>query len=164
MSLKDHHWNNLLNALYEKKCTPYIGAGASAKWLPLASDLSKGWAEKYGYPLEDVSDLSRVAQFLELEYDDPLFPKNLFSQEIRKIESPEFSLDENRNTPHALLADLNLPIYITTNYDHFMEKALKSRGKNLLANFVDGIIMLKELEFLLFLIIRAHITLQWLHH
>jgi hypothetical protein len=135
MSLKDHHWNNLLNALYEKKCTPYIGAGASAKWLPLASDLSKGWAEKYGYPLEDVSDLSRVAQFLELEYDDPLFPKNLFSQEIKKIESPEFSLDENRNTPHALLADLNLPIYITTNYDHFMEKALKSRGKEPVSEF-----------------------------
>ena len=135
MSLKDYHWNNLLNALYQKKCTPFIGAGASAKWLPIASDLSKGWAEKYDYPLEDVSDLSRVAQFLELEYDDPLFPKNLLSEAIRKIESPEFSLDENRNTPHALLADLNLPIYITTNYDHFMEKALESRGKEPVSEF-----------------------------
>jgi hypothetical protein len=135
MSLKDYHWNNLLNALYQKKCTPFIGAGASAQWLPLASDLSKGWAEKYDYPLEDVSDLSRVAQFLELEYDDPLFPKNLLSEAIRKIEPPHFSLDENRNTPHALLADLNLPVYITTNYDHFMEKALVSRGKEPVSEF-----------------------------
>jgi hypothetical protein len=135
MSLKDYHWDNLLTALYQKKCTPFIGAGASSQWLPLARDLSKGWAETYGYPLEDVFDLSRVAQFLELEYDDPLFPKNLLSQEIKKIEPPDFSLDENRNTVHALLADLNLPIYITTNYDHFMEKALESRGKEPVSEF-----------------------------
>jgi hypothetical protein len=37
-------------------------------------------------------------------------------------------LGEFRNAPLAVLADLNLPIYITTNYDHFVEKALETRG------------------------------------
>jgi len=37
-------------------------------------------------------------------------------------------LGEFRNAPLAVLADLNLPIYITTNYDHFIEKALETRG------------------------------------
>jgi hypothetical protein len=31
--------------------------------------------------------------------------------------------------PHGVLADLPLPVYITTNYDDFMVRALESRGK-----------------------------------
>jgi hypothetical protein len=128
MSLNDYQWDDLLNNLYKKKCCPFIGAGASAEWLPLASNLSKELAEKYDYPLEDIYNLSRVAQFLEIE-NDHMFPKNLLSQEIKKIKPPDFALEENRNAIHSLLADLNLPIYVTTNYDHFMEAALESRGR-----------------------------------
>lgn len=135
MSLNDYQWDNLLNALYKKKCCPFIGAGASAKWLPLASNLSKEFAEKYDYPLEDIYNLSRVAQFLEIENDDHMFPKNLLGQEINKIKPPDFALEENRNTPHSLLADLNLPIYVTTNYDHLMEIALESRGRTPISEF-----------------------------
>ena len=51
------------------------------------------------------------------------------------IMPPDFSLDEFRNTPPAVLADLNLPIYFTTNYDHFIEEALKSRGKEPVTDF-----------------------------
>lgn len=32
-------------------------------------------------------------------------------------------------TPHSNLARLNLPVYITTNYDNFMEYAIRKRGK-----------------------------------
>ena len=39
------------------------------------------------------------------------------------------------NTPYAVLADLNIPIYITTNYDHFMEAALRSKGKEPVSEF-----------------------------
>ena len=42
---------------------------------------------------------------------------------------------EFRNTPPAVLADLNLPVYITTNYDHFIEATLESRGKQPISDF-----------------------------
>ena len=38
--------------------------------------------------------------------------------------------DNGRLPLHAVLADLSLPIYITTNYDDFMYQALKSRNRN----------------------------------
>ena len=44
------------------------------------------------------------------------------SRLLRKIPLPDFA---GPNEPHALLADLNLPLYITTNYDHFMAEAIR---------------------------------------
>ena len=102
----------------------------SAEWLPLAKDIASKWAKEYGYPLNDSHDLGSVAQFLAIQNQDDLSPKAILSNELKDIQPPNFSLEENRSMPHATLADFNLPIYITTNYDYFMEAALKSRGKD----------------------------------
>jgi hypothetical protein len=42
------------------------------------------------------------------------------------VQLPDFRAQDQ---PHALLADLRLPIYITTNYDDFMYQALLDRGR-----------------------------------
>ncbi|MFZ0510240.1 MAG: SIR2 family protein [Candidatus Nitrosopolaris sp.] len=63
---------------------------------------------------------------------DEQVPKHLLSNELRKIKPPDF---KDRNTPPSVLADLNLPIYITTNYDHFIEEALKTRRKEPISDF-----------------------------
>src|SRR5215216_2412887 len=127
MSLTNLQWKSLLESIEQKKCTPFIGAGASSNWLPLGRQIVDKWKEENDYPLDDY-DLARVAQFLAIENGDELSPKNILSSELKKIEPPNFSLEENRNTPYAVLADLNLPLYITTNYDYFMEEALKVHG------------------------------------
>lgn len=44
-------------------------------------------------------------------------------------------LGKFRDTPPAILADPDLPDYMTTNYDHFIEAALISRGKTPKSNF-----------------------------
>ncbi|MGB8035171.1 MAG: hypothetical protein WCF03_15265 [Nitrososphaeraceae archaeon] len=44
-------------------------------------------------------------------------------------------LGKFRDTPPAVLADPDLPDYMTTNYDHFIEVALISRGKTPKSNF-----------------------------
>jgi len=134
MSLTNLQWKSLLESIDEKKCTPFIGAGASSSWLPLARQIANKWKEDYDYPLDDY-DLARVAQFLAIQNEDELSPKHILSKELKKIKPPNFSLEENRNTPYAVLADLNLPLYITTNYDYFMEEALKSRGKRPVSEF-----------------------------
>jgi hypothetical protein len=135
MSLTILQWKNLLESLEQKKCTPFIGAGCSAEWLPLGSDIARQWAIDYGYPLKDSDDLARVAQFLAIANRNELAPKYIISRELKEKKPPNFALPEYINTPYALLADLNLPIYITTNYDYFMEAALKERGKAPVSEF-----------------------------
>jgi hypothetical protein len=129
MSLKETEWEDLLYAIQEKKCTPFIGAGACFPWLPLGKDVAKQWSEKYNYPLSDSTQLSRVAQFVAIDNDNYVYPKKIIGREISKIKPPNFALEKYKDTPYSILADLNLPIYITTNYDHFMESSLKSKGK-----------------------------------
>jgi hypothetical protein len=86
-------------------------------------------AEEYDYPFLDTYDLGRVADFMAISSDDQEFPKKVLSRTIKKISLPNFASVEYVNTPHTVLADLDLPVYITINYDNFMEEALMSRGK-----------------------------------
>jgi hypothetical protein len=48
------------------------------------------------------------------------------SQRLKKSSIPDF---QEPDEPHAVLADLPLPVYITTNYDDFMARALASRNR-----------------------------------
>jgi hypothetical protein len=130
MSLREVDWEDLLKAVKKRQCTPFIGAGACVPWLPLGNQIAREWAEKYGYPLEDSSQLARVAQFMGIDRGWEMFPKTELSERIGLIDHPNFSNKDFKDNPHAVLADLNLPVYITTNYDQFMEAAVLSRGKN----------------------------------
>jgi len=123
-TLGESDWENLLQRIKDKECTPFTGAGACAGTLPLASEIADQWAEKYGYPLTDSGNLARVAQFLAVD-QDPMFPKQVIRRQFQKTDPPCFEANE----PHCVLADLKLPIYITTNYDSFMFQALKSRER-----------------------------------
>jgi hypothetical protein len=123
--LTDEDWNDLLEPIASKNCTPFIGAGASAGTLPTGGAIARRWAKEYSYPLTDASDLARVAQFLALRRHD-MFPKTTLIKEFAKVNPPDFTKPDE---PHAVLADLELPIYITTNYDPFMTRAIESRNR-----------------------------------
>jgi hypothetical protein len=124
-SLQDRDWKKLITLIRTGKCTPFIGAGASWPTLPLGSHLAREWSAEYDYPLEDKSDLPRVAQFLAID-NWAMFPKDLLQQRFQGIQAPDFA---SPGEPHAALADLGLPIYVTTNYDSFMRQALVRRGR-----------------------------------
>ena len=121
-------WEEILNSIYEQKCTPFIGAGACSDWIPLASEVSSQMAAKYEYPLDDIKELDRVSQYVAIVKND-MVPKTYIVRWLKEIKPPDFSKLKYRDTPHAVLADLNLPLYITTNYDEFMEQAIRCRGK-----------------------------------
>jgi SIR2-like domain len=125
-TLTDGDWELLLSRIELGECTPFLGAGACFGVLPLGHEIAQEWAERWGYPLDDdARDLVRVAQFLAVRFD-AMFPKDQMLIRLRNVTPPDFTgLDE----PHHVLATLNLPVYITTNYDDFMIQALKSRGK-----------------------------------
>jgi hypothetical protein len=136
--MTEHGWSETIwkILLYDitsnpPRCIPFIGPGASERWIQLDA-IVKEWAETYKYPytLEDSFQLPRVSQFLAIKEGDESVPKKLLSIGIRDFDSRTmFSAPEYKNTVYAVLADLNLPIYVTTNYDHLMEDALTYKGK-----------------------------------
>jgi hypothetical protein len=93
--------------------------------LPLSENIAEEWATRYEYPLADRGDLTRVAQYLAVEFD-PNLPKQHLVDLVQNCEPPDFTAPDE---PHAVLARLPLPIYLTTNYDDFMVRALRSEGK-----------------------------------
>jgi hypothetical protein len=119
--LTEEDWDVLLRRIDKQKCTPFLGAGAAYGVLPLGGEIAKQWADKYGYPMEDRSNLIAVSQFLALKYSDSVFPKDLIVEMFENIAPPNFN---DADEPHRVLADMNLPVYVTTNYDDFMTRAL----------------------------------------
>jgi hypothetical protein len=123
-------WNELCYNIKENKCVPFVGPGASAQWIPPAREISEKLAQQYDYPSHDTSDLGKVSEFMAISSGDQEFPKKVVGRAIKEISLPSFASSEYLNTTHSVLADLDLPVYITLDYDNLMEQALKSKGKN----------------------------------
>jgi hypothetical protein len=119
-------WPPLLTRIDSHRCTPFLGAGASSGTLPLGSDVAERWAREEDYPLDDVRDLGRVAQFVSVKHGDPMWPKERLCEELCDVGPPDF---DRPDEPHAVLAELPLPIYVSTNYDDFMVQALRRAGR-----------------------------------
>jgi hypothetical protein len=124
-TLTERDWENLVRKIARGNCVPFLGAGACYGSLPLGWEIAHEWAERYYYPMSDTGDLVRVAQFLAVEYD-LTFPKELVLERLGTGNPPDFRAPDE---PHAVLADLPLKVYLTTNYDDFMMKALASRWR-----------------------------------
>ena len=125
-SLNETDWLLLLRRIKDGKCTPFLGAGACYGVLPLAREIAKDWSREYASPMTDCDDLARVAQFLAIQFD-PMFPKEELLENFQSVSPPDFRAQDE---PHGILADLPLPVYMTTNYDDFMVKALKDRNRD----------------------------------
>ena len=127
--LEEKDWALLLQRIKEGKCTPFIGAGACAGKIPVGSQIASEWAKKYDYPMQDSYDLIHVAQFVAVT-EDSMTTKEEICKKIKEL--LKGVTNEYFETPdelYGVLADLPLPVYLTTNYDDLLERALESRGK-----------------------------------
>ncbi len=70
--------------------------------------------------------MARVAQYLAVLYD-PVFPKEQIQTIYENADPPQFN---DPASPYNILASLHLPIYITANFDNFMEDALRHQHKD----------------------------------
>jgi hypothetical protein len=125
-TLKKRDWELLLKRIKDGKCTPFLGAGACHPKLPIGAEIAQEWVQKYAYPVKDERDLVRVAQFLAVKYDS-MYPKEQLLE--RLFGNVPLLNVKDPDEPHCVLADLPLPVYLTTNYDDFIMQALKSRNK-----------------------------------
>jgi hypothetical protein len=124
-------WTTLIRNIAAHECTPFLGAGACCGILPLGREIAGRLSEDYGYPWKKSSgDLAKVAQFTAVKHGRNTMVRALKSEFVDgqgKSKSPNF---DDPDEPHAVLAALPLPVYITTNYDDFMFQALKAVGKD----------------------------------
>ena len=143
-------WTTLLENVADGECTPILGPGVTRRLLPSPADLARSLAAKYGYPFPDDDHLPRVAQFVGTL--DPLrlrkevlrllaegfrrwhglpggsgAPREL-AQAVRSADWPALVRASGESEIHHQLADLNLPLYLTTNFDPFLALALEARG------------------------------------
>ena len=124
--LTDTQWDILLTRIKEGHCTPFLGSGASWPTLPLGGTIAAEWADAHDFPFKDErNDLPQVAQYLAVSSDEPMYPKELIARRLNTKETPDFTPPE----PHAVLARLPFPVYLTTNYDDFMYQALVAHGQ-----------------------------------
>jgi hypothetical protein len=120
------NWRLLVSRIASGNCTPFLGAGAAARTLPLGGDIALRWAEEYGYPLSDGGDLARVAQFIAVR-EDPMAPKEMLCAELKRYSVSDSGADDD---PHSQVAELPLSVFITTNYDNLLFEALRAKGKD----------------------------------
>jgi hypothetical protein len=124
--LKEEDWKVLIARINDKKCTPILGTGMRSSVVTLRSKIAQDWTKDEGYPLEDSGNLARVARFISLKYD-PEYTRRRLVDQMATVTPPDYNDPDN---PYKILADLPLPVYITTGYDDFMFQALKKAEKD----------------------------------
>lgn len=127
----------LAEAITSQRCILFLGAGVhapppegstfeygAAQRPPTGSALSQQLASscklQERFPLEDRSNLQRVALFYEIAQSRRLLV-DAVTDAVQKDKQPSPML-------HAL-AELGFPLVITTNYDQLFEDALRTAGK-----------------------------------
>jgi SIR2-like domain len=124
-------WESIVRRIKRGTCTPFLGAGASGDAIPLGSRIAQTWADEHSYPFADRWDLAQVAQFLAIK-KDPVWPKEEIQELFGTYPPPDPAQADH---PYAILARLPLPIYLTTNYDDFLARALRARGRKPVEEF-----------------------------
>lgn len=127
MSWPKYNWEALVGKIRKGRCTPFLGSGACVPPLPTGGKLAEICAQHFQYPFDEHrDDLSKVTQYAVMQADSWAV-RDFVGDYLKGCGRPDF---ENPNEPHRLLADLGLPIYITTNYDSFMLDALEWCGRD----------------------------------
>jgi hypothetical protein len=149
-------WPTLLQRIYMGLCTAFLGPRVTTGLLPPAEVVAELLADANNYPCSDRQNLARVAQYvasidrgkLRTDYlwilqrglfqslgikptaeQRRRFEKAGLDATIEALEWARLSLVDHEDEVHHLLADLPLPLYVTTNADSFMFQALRQRGR-----------------------------------
>jgi hypothetical protein len=128
-------WKRLLTRINEDKCTPVIGSGActappigcdpgawAALNYPARTRISEAFAAEFGYPLDDSKDLERVARYVAAT-NDVMAPKEAYARFFKDLAPPNFA--DCPSEPHRVLSELPFAVYLTSNFDNWMSRALE---------------------------------------
>lgn len=146
-------WPALLRSIEQGKCTPILGPGLLETLVGSPREVARRWAEEYHFPLAPHAreDLPQVAQYLAVDQNQG-FLRSELGQSLRKEllarfgdrlpaalnDAPLVTLlsavralrcAETPYEPHAVLAALPFPIYLSTNPDDLLAEALRAKER-----------------------------------
>jgi hypothetical protein len=145
-------WTVLLENIADGVCTPFLGPGVTEGLLPSPSTIAEALADSHNYPFQDRDHLPQVAQFVGTLDNARLrrglmqmltagFKKRIglrptpqdrrlgLSEAIEEAGWEQVAQEVIESEVHHQLADLGLPLYLTTNFDNFMTLALRAKGR-----------------------------------
>lgn len=147
-------WPVLLQQISEGRCTPILGPGFNEALLGCPREIAQRWAETYHFPMapHQRDDLPQVAQYLAIQ-QARVFPRTELLKYLRNElwgrygssladtmrEAPLMALltevgaqcrAKNAADPHAVIASLPLPIFITTTPDNLLTEAIVAAKKD----------------------------------
>jgi SIR2-like domain len=128
--LSEGEWETLVESIMSTRCTPFIGAGVAAPPLPLGRDLARQLAEDYRYPLTDTFNLPRVAQYVSIIRSSGFLKRKIVREFTDQQNDYYKTSGDQAPTNYKILADLRQTTYITTNYDGFLQRALKAADRS----------------------------------
>lgn len=133
------------------RCTPILGPGLLEQFIGTSRDLAHRLVQKHRFPLTPSArdDLPQVAQYLAND-QDTFYLHDVLSEAFREALAahtadgslPPGQLDEqlaaigaqrraaDPTDPYRVLAQLPLPIFLTTNPDRLLIDALREAGKD----------------------------------
>jgi SIR2-like protein len=143
--IDDQEMLEIIEPIHDGLCVPFLGAGANFtgagyQGLRLGYEVAQELAQtiQAQSPVSDAKNLARVSLQLERIRSRPFL--------IRRMK--ELLPDEQR-TPSPLiqvLAELPFNLYITTNYDRLLEKALENRNRKVVVQTCEELIGKPDLE------------------
>jgi hypothetical protein len=150
----DYTFGALVSKIEDRECTPVLGSGMADRLLPSRQALARLWADRWQMPIAQHArgDLAKVAQFLRTRtapdtpktelrryviaefrerWGDQL-PEELYRPErlpalLREI--AQRHREQDGNDPYPMVANLDLPVYVTTSWTGLLEHALKEAGR-----------------------------------
>jgi CHAT domain/SIR2-like domain len=152
----DRPFDSLVAAIADGACTPILGSGvAGERLIPSREDIAREWADRWLVPVSTGHrlDLAKVAQYLgtttapktvqtavrldlarglRTSYREAL-PAELHDSKdpvalIRAVGEAVRHEDGDKYA-YKILADLKLPIYITTSWTSLLEDAIVAEGR-----------------------------------
>lgn len=130
---RNSHLVTLAQKILTKQCVPFIGAGFSAPKIPLGFELARRFGNRLtnngsSIVLPPDPQLDAITQYSLVMSGDATATKNQVAEIIRSALSAPHPEDADLRRRYALLGKLDLPIYLTTNYDDLVAKSLRSPG------------------------------------
>jgi hypothetical protein len=162
----DSTFRALIHSIQAGACTPVIGSGvAGEQILPSREELARNWVDQWLMPISAQSriNLAKVAQYLSVRTAPrltqtevglylgselrrrlgPMLPEAIrHSENVAEIikaagEQHRQSATKADPDPYTVLADLRLPIYITTSWTSLLEDAIRAAGREPIVRCFD---------------------------
>ncbi len=140
-------WELLLANIADGECTPFLGPGVTRDLLPSPQEVAARLAQEYSYPFLHRDNLLHVGQFIGTMDNRRLRKQALLclvegyrarhglpqdkrdrqrtlTEVVEASQWSERAREQFESEIHHQLAELDLPLYLTTNVDPFMTRAL----------------------------------------